>query len=437
MLLIYLQHDSPRTRYIMDFFFSGLFTVSYRITGNLSEYALYTGPKLSYSAVDTGTGVQFIACGLLAESTVMPTKILLETQNGKHIAYFPRLQQPPVTFDPFASAFFLVTRYEEWLPYQADEHGRFRAEDSAQVQAGLAEFPLVNYWADQVISLLLQHYPEFRFSKPEFRATITLDIDHTYAFLHKGFWRSAAILLRHIFRQEKKSPTPWQVWRKKATDPYDTYDYLEQQHRASGLDFVYFLLMGSYSRMDKNIAPSSPAFKTLANKLATEASLGIHPSYYCREYPEKLRQEIQRLETISGKKIIRSRQHFLRFTIPETYRRLGELGIQEEYSMGFSGQPGFRAGTCTPFVWFDLERNLTTGLKIFPITWMEGTYAEHLKLDADQAWQRMRTLIETVKEWHGHFIPLWHNHSVADYGAWKGWSINFERMLELLKEDIP
>ncbi len=144
MLLIYLQHDSPRTRYIMDYFFTGIYTVSYRITGNLSEYAGYTGPKLSYSAAETGSGIQYRSCGLLEEQSVIPTKIQIETQNGRHIAWFPRLQPSAASFDPFASAFFLLSRYEEWLPYQADEHGRFKAGDSAQVQAGLAELPLVN-----------------------------------------------------------------------------------------------------------------------------------------------------------------------------------------------------------------------------------------------------------------------------------------------------
>jgi len=43
--------------------------------------------------------------------------------------------------------------------------------------------------------------------------------------------------------------------------------------------------------------------------------------------------------------------------------------------MGFSGFPGFRAGTALPFKWFDLENNRISGLTIHPFSLMDSSAA--------------------------------------------------------------
>ena len=54
----------------------------------------------------------------------------------------------------------------------------------------------------------------------------------------------------------------------------------------------------------------------------------------------------------------------LRF--PQTYRRLLKLSVREDYTLGYAGQTGFRAGICTPFYFYDLELEETTNLLLVP-----------------------------------------------------------------------
>jgi hypothetical protein len=64
-------------------------------------------------------------------------------------------------------------------------------------------------------------------------------------------------------------------------------------------------------------------------------SIGIHPSWASGDNENLLGSEIETLESATGKKITASRQHYIRFTLPHTFRRLIAAGITDDYSMGY------------------------------------------------------------------------------------------------------
>ena len=134
----------------------------------------------------------------------------------------------------------------------------------------------------------------------------------------------------------------------------------------------------------------------------------------------------ERLEKITGRTVARSRQHFLKFHLPGTYRNLISAGIKEDYSMGFADVTGFRAGICNPFLFFDLKKNEATSLRIFPLSIMDSTLNTYLKLKPEKAKEKISDLIKIVKKHNGTFISLWHNETVSETGIWQGWKSVFE-----------
>lgn len=46
--------------------------------------------------------------------------------------------------------------------------------------------------------------------------------------------------------------------------------------------------------------------------------------------------------------------------LPEHYSYLNELEIANDYSMGYPETIGFRAGTSTPYLFYDLNMEITT-----------------------------------------------------------------------------
>ncbi len=170
--------------------------------------------------------------------------------------------------------------------------------------------------------------------------------------------------------------------------------------------------------------------KDLVTKVSEFSEIGIHPSFKTPAIPKKISVEKRRLEKISGKKINKSRQHYLKFTLPDTYNHLIAAGIKEDYSMGFADMPGFRAGTCKPFYFYDLKNEKSTDLKIFPITVMEGSFINYLKIPPHDALDYIFKMIEEVKNVNGTFISIWHNHTLSETSMYKGWRYVHDKMIE-------
>ena len=128
----------------------------------------------------------------------------------------------------------------------------------------------------------------------------------------------------------------------------------------------------------------------------------------------------------------RSRQHYLRFSLRETYQQLIDLEIEEDYSMGYASHVGFRASTCTPFYFYDLDFEIQTPLKIFPFVLMDTTLNDYMKLTPKQSLGRIKDLYMEVKKVNGTLITLFHNESISGYMRWNGWQRVYQTMLKLI-----
>jgi hypothetical protein len=411
--------------------FEELYSVRVRFTNDAHEYRSWNGAKISYGDKSLYQGDCFFeASSLLFEENISAVKPVIRKQ-GDEIILFPVASiDSVISYDMFAAAFYLVTRYEEYFPFTRDRFERFELRSSIFSNTDLIELPLVNIWTEQIIKIIRKTFPELQTTNQSFKTTITIDIDQAYAFLYKGIPRLAARWFKGLLSgSTEESRLLIDVLRGRKHDPFDSYAYLRQQQAKYKVPFIFFLNLGAYSKYDKNISANAPPMKQLVDWLKKYAELGIHPSFYTNQKHPLLKKEIDQLSTLLNEPVTKSRQHYLRLFFPGTYRLLIEQGIKEDYSMGYAGNPGFRAGICSSFNWFDLQKNEATSLRVYPITWMEGSFGEDLQMRPDEAWIKMKQLIDTVKRYHGHFIPIWHNHSVTDYGFWKGWKVIFEKML--------
>lgn len=216
-------------------------------------------------------------------------------------------------------------------------------------------------------------------------------------------------------------------------DPWDIYHELEQEIRTSKLDSIFFFLVADYSDKDKNISYSNKHLSSLIKEISSFSNIGIHPSFYSTENKEKLGIEKGRLEKILENIVSVSRQHYLKFKLPETYNNLAAEGIKEDYSMGFADMAGFRAGTCSPFYFYDLKNDNTTNLKVFPVASMDATFIYYYKQAPAECIKKIKTLIDIIKKHNGSFISIWHNNILSDTKEFKGWKEVHSEMIAYLK----
>ena len=123
-----------------------------------------------------------------------------------------------------------------------------------------------------------------------------------------------------------------------------------------------------------------------------------------------------------GKPITKSRQHYIKLHLPQTYRNLLTIGITDDYSMGFADSIGFRAGTSFDFYWYDLLNEEQTNLKIHPFCVMDVTLKDYMKLRWEHGNFVLKRLEEDVQKVDGTMTLIAHNESLSGYAEWAKWN---------------
>lgn len=432
-LIIYSEKITPRVGYAFKLFFGTILGITYKITEDKDEYKNSLLPKINYSKNPITEEILIEPHPLLFKITLEEINPLISDFSGTKI-FFTTSNKSALPFDIFAAGFYLVTRYEEYKAVSHDSHNRFKVTDSLAYKNYFLEEPIVNIWALLLKDILTKKYSQIIFPVIKYKFLPTIDIDNAWAFLNKSFLRGAAASAKAILRLDSTILADrLKVVIKREKDPYDTYDYIKKKHLDYKLQPVLFFLLGKYNRYDKNIAPDNKNLHQLIQQMNALYPIGIHPSYNSNTKIDILKQEVQTLAAITKNEVTKSRQHFLKLSFPTTYKNLVALGIKEDYTMGYAQLPGFRAGICTPYPFFDLVDNTEIPLMIFPFQVMDTTFREYLDYTPKQATEEIEGIVNAVKKVNGTFISIWHNESLSEKWKWEGWRIVYEKLLEFAR----
>jgi hypothetical protein len=431
MLLVYTEKITNRTKYIFSLYLGELLKIDYKLTSSKEDFNSFNGPKFSYTKKPLENELHFGSANLLFERGISSSDLLfIEYENNP--AFFPvHHKESALTFDPFAAGFYLVSRYEEYLPYRKDEYGRFSASESLAYQKNFLHKPLVNCWSIVIKKKLQERFPELNIPGTKYCFIPTIDIDSAWAYNQKGLLRTLGGFLSDFSNlQFSNMIRRTKVLTGIQKDPFDTFQLQFDLQKKYKIHPIYFILFAEYGFNDKNIPVENRAFHTLIKTFADYAEVGIHPSYNSNNSIKKLKEEIERLSKVLNKEVTKSRQHFLKLQLPYTYRNLINLDITDDYTMGFAAQPGFRASICSTFNFYDLDMDAETKLRVHPFILMDGTLRDYMNLEAEQAMQYISPLIQEVKAVGGTFISLWHNESLSNEDRWVGWNWIYEEMIQ-------
>jgi hypothetical protein len=435
MVLIYSPEIPVRLRYIAELLLSDLFNLQVHFTSSREEFIRHHGPAISYSPVRIGDTLHIEPDGLLSASGT--ADLFPQSANAGGMPVLFPSAGTGFPFDVFSAAFYMVSRYEEYLSGTKDKYGRFQASSGIASKYGFLDQPVVNQWAIFLTEALKKKFPTMELHPPRYRFTSTIDLDHAYAYRCRGLVRTLGGTGRSLSKFDFRGILErYMVLAGLEQDPFDCYDYIRSIHQSLGVKPHYFILHADYGHQDNNVRLTSKIFLNLLQRLASEGEIGLHPSLSSNKNAEKLDREAQRLSDATGTMVRKSRQHFLKVSMPKTYRQLIRIGMTDDYSMGFATATGFRAGIASPFRFFDLYRNEVTSLVIHPVSAMDVTFRDYLHIEPDDAIRRIKRIIYTVRSVNGEFISLWHNESLSGKGRWKGWRRVFEETSRCAAENI-
>ncbi len=432
MLLIYTSNATSRFRYIAGLMVGDLLGIDFKVTSDPAVFRRHEGPGLAYSDEEF-TGVpRILPAGLLTECTIRVQGVAATRFDGVPVIFQANTPGSALPFDPFAAGFYMVTRYEEYLPFTKDKYGRFPATESIALQGNFLDLPVVHHWAEMIGRMLVRVYPDIQRRERKYRYLPTVDVDHAFCYRGRTMKRTLGGAARSLFNGRiGEVAQRFRVLAGMAGDPFDTFDYIRRVLDPYDLQPLFFILFADYGGDDNNVRVNSKAFHRLVRSLDHHQGVGVHPSLSSNKHYLKLHAECEGLGRLLSRQVVISRQHFLKLSVPKTYRALNQLGITADYSMGYATHAGFRAGIAIPFPFFDVARDMVTPLVVHPITLMDVTMKDYLRLTCDQSLELTAKFIRTVKSVNGEFVSLWHNESLAPAGRWLGWRRVFEEMVKM------
>ncbi|WP_281755135.1 polysaccharide deacetylase family protein [Neptunitalea chrysea] len=402
----------------MKHVFTQMLGVQVVFTTKVEDFIAHEGPKITYCKQALQNEFHIKSNELLFEQGFDDIEITV--QNWEEVpCFFPTSEKSVLPFDIFAASFYLLSRYEEYVPHVKDEHGRFPAKESLAYKHGFLEIPVVDVWVARLKQAILRRFPDALFPKKQLKILSVIDVPCAYTFKKKGLVRSIGGSITDILNFKfKRVLERYKVLFKITPDPSDNFEKLLWFRNKYHLDTIFFFLVGDYGTYDKNISINNKSFKELIKSVADYSIVSLMASYNSFKNIDVLREERKRLINIINQPIKRVRLRFARLELPQTYKDLVDADFTEDYTMGYQYFVGFRAGTCTPFRFYDLSLEMQTILKVNPICIQDDALKAYG--NSDKAEVIFYKLYDSVKKVNGYFITVFSNESMGNYGNERG-----------------
>jgi len=253
MLLIYTQKITPRIVYTFKHICTNILRISIKFTSKIEEFIAHEGMKLSYGKQALGNELFLQKVDLLIEQGLSEVEIKVQPW-GDDSCFFPVSENSALPFDIFAASFFLLSRYEEYLPHVKDDLGRFPASESVGYQEGFLKSPVVDIWACRFKEVLQERFPEIALEKKEFHSRAIIAVEHVFNFQNKGFLRSLAGMHLDIIKlQFNKVLDRIQVLLRVKKDPINIFEDLIAFIKEHKVSLLFMFQLSDFSIYDRNI----------------------------------------------------------------------------------------------------------------------------------------------------------------------------------------
>ena len=410
IISLYSAQDTPRFRWASKVLFTSAMRVKVIHYSDLEAFSSAEGIKINYSPTPIEDSVHISPQGLLWEKELVDQEFYCTT--WEELPIFCQRSMGDLPFDPLAAAFFLASRYEEYLPFIADQHGRFPASESFASHHGFLERPLINEWALKIGKLWIGAQFEL---KQYYTYTSSVDIDNLFAYKGKGALRTMGAIAGDITQLDfKRLRARLMALLGVQRDPFDTFRKQRNWNKKHQISMLYFMLFAEFGRNDRNVSPYSTEAAIKLREISDWSEVGIHPSYASDSQDMLVSKELNNLQEVLRQPVRQSRQHYLKMRMPHTFRTLLDLGITHDHSMGYAEVAGFRASLVTPFTFYDLELEAELPLVIHPFVFMDTTYYMYQKKGPKESLEQMKNWPEKVKEVGGELITVWHNRTFGE-----------------------
>ena len=408
MLLIYALKTTQRITYIFKHICFRILGIEVKFTSTIEEFIAYSGPKLSYGKKELGNELFIQSSELLMQEGFESIDITVKDWEDTK-CFFAVGKNSSLPFDIFSASFYLLSRYEEYLPQVKDEKGRFLASESIAFKSGFLQDPVVDIWAYKFKDLLLQNFPDIKFSirKPIIHTIINANQPSLYK--NKGLLRTIIGFFNDLFSFNLKSIFDRiRVLFGFRKDPFNTFNWMINSAKNSKFKMTVFFLLGASKNFEESLNSQKESFKLLIKNVSDYQEIGLIFSDEALKDLVVLNKEKEKIEAITNRALMRSMNNDYLVSLPHNYRNLIELEIATDYTMVYENVIGFRASTCSPFLFYDLDYEIVTPLKIHPIALVTKGLN---KIPTSKKLDTIQKMMESVKKVNGTFSMIFYNYN--------------------------
>jgi len=423
MILVYTPKITRRIEYIFKHIFINIIGLEVNFTSKVDVFVSFEGPKLSYAPKKLYNEFYIKSNSILLEQGFSDVDI--DVKNWEDSKCFFYNENGTIPFDIFAASFYLISRYEEYLPHLKDVYGRFSFQESIAHKNNFIEDPVIDIWAYKLKDSLCSFFPNIIFNDRKFKLKTIIDVPSVYYYKNKGFLRTIGGVFTDLIRFNPKNIySRFLVIFRLQKDPYDTFNWIINKQKQVTDKFLFFFLVGKFSTYDKNISLVKQPFINIIKFVSDYSKIGLKLSFFALSNLDILKNEKADIESITNRDLTISRNSFSKVNLPINYRNLIKLNIREDYTMGYVNKIGFRASTCTPFLFYDIDNEIQTPLLINPYNLMDYSL---LKINSflDKK-EKVIALINKVKSVNGTFTSVFHNYSFSNEIRWNRFKEIFE-----------
>jgi hypothetical protein len=376
-------------------------------TTKVEEFIKHSGPKMTYSKQPLQNEFFIRSNDLLFEQGINDVDIKVADWDGVP-CFFAAGDKSAIPFDIFSASFFLLSRYEEYLPHVKDSVGRFPVKESLAYQHKFLEMPVVDLWAFKLLAALKERFPNIRRKDRTYSCTSIINVTTSHAYAMRGFIRTLGGMFLDLGKLKFGQVVQrFSVLLGIKKDPYDNFFELVDIHKKYPIKTMFFFQFAKHSAHDKNISINNNKFRYLIKSIADYSMVSLSTSFLSSTNKEVLKEEKRQLGNLINRPINYSRLRYNRVNVPAAYRNLVETEFTDDFSMGYTHEIGFRAGTCTPFHFYDINMEVRQPLKVHPFAMHDYALVNYRK--KDEVFEKMDRVYRSVKQVNGNFVMVFSN----------------------------
>ena len=340
-----------------------------------------------------------------------------------------------IGLDIFGSTFFMLSRYEEAIKHERDDHERFPAKASLAYQQGFLDRPIVNEYVEILWTCMEHLWPGLERKRREFRIRVSADVDFPYGYGTKNF----KLLLRQVGGDiiNRRNPilamhNMLNYHRVKqgdySSDPFlGNFEWMMDVNEAAGNRVAFYFIANHTDPVrDGYYSIHEPVIRALIRRIYERGhEIGLHASYNSLRDEAQIRKEADILRKVMEEEGVMQndvggRQHFLRWETPATARNVELAGLTYDTTLSFAEYAGFRCGTCYEYPFYDVGERCELTLRERPLVVMEvSVFAPDYmgRSCGNDSLEVFESLKNRCRLFDGDFTMLWHNNQFPNRQA--------------------